>query len=266
MRAQRVLKKRIIYACLAFFLFSFGCSDEDIVAPGEQNFGLRGRIIDSSGAPIEGVEIFCLYFQSYVPESGLKGRPTSFQRLDTGTRFDFKLYQNFPNPFSHSTFIRFALPQDSEIELTIRNKRTNTIVFTKRDTLLAGLYQRYIEDIVGSNNLRNGIYRYILTAEDTNGTRYMAEEEMAVVSDAGEPNSMSFGGGMYFFDYRDAFVGDSVRMTTTGEENQIYSVPLDNQVNLLIRKSGYLTNVISIGLYPTLLLNQDIVLLKGNGL
>jgi len=261
---QCLSTKEILCSSLVALSLVGGCSKDNFVAVEERHFGVQGKVTDSLGNPIEGAGIYCLFYQFYVPELNLE-EETTFQLLDEGTLFDFKLYQNFPNPFPHSTFIRFSLPQECKTELTIRSKRSNTIVFTERDTLLPGLYQRYLEDIVMNQQIPNAVYRYSLTADGRDGTRYFDEKEMLVISDTGKPNSGSSAGGLYLFEYEDAFVGDSVRVSYSGDETRIYSVALSNSVNLLIRKEGYQDRITAVELYPTLLLNRDVVLLKGNG-
>jgi len=264
MMTQYLSTKEILCSSLVALSLVSGCSNDNFVAVEERHFGVQGKVTDSLGNPIEGVGIYCLFYQFYVPELD-REEENAFQLLDEGTLFDFKLYQNFPNPFPNSTYIRFSLPQDCQIELTIRSKHSNTILYTERETLLPGLYQRYLEDIVMNQQLPNAVYRYSLTADGRDGMRYYDEKEMLVISDTGKPNSGSSAGGLYLFKYEDAFVGDSVRVSYSSDETHIYSVALGNFVNLLIRKEGYQDRITGVELYPTLLLNRDIVLLKGNG-
>lgn len=71
------------------------------------------------------------------------GNESAFSNMvDTTLTFiDFHLSQNFPNPFNHSTYIAYRLPQSSRVELTIYNLHGNEIVRLVNEFQNSGEYK-----------------------------------------------------------------------------------------------------------------------------
>jgi hypothetical protein len=219
--------------------------------------------MDSTGSPIEGAHIFCLYHFTYIPQEPVH-LAKLIELLNQETVFDFELFQNFPNPISNSTFLRFSLPQECEIMLTIQEKHSSNIVYQHNDVLPYGLYQMYLENLVDSLNLMNGVYVYSLQAEGKDGTQYSSQRELMIIGNMGEPNAISTANGEYFFEYGQAFVGDSVVVNPTGDPYYMNNIVLNNTVNFVVEKEGYISKIFNVDLYPAILLRSDIVLLKEN--
>jgi hypothetical protein len=53
---------------------------------------------------------------------------------------DFRLEQNFPNPFNPTTRIRFALPQKSKVRLTLYDTLGREVITLVNDERQAGIY------------------------------------------------------------------------------------------------------------------------------
>jgi hypothetical protein len=262
MKTQFIAIRFIII--LVILLLGNGCYDSSTspIAEGGQT-GLEGNIVDSTGNPIVRANIFCLYYLNYVPVSPVQLAKTD-DFINNITVFDFYLYQNFPNPFSSSSYIRFTLPQECEIELKIREKNTLKTIFQYHEVLPYGIYQLYLDNIVDSLNFRNGVHIYTLQAKGKDGKEYSSERALFIISNLGKPNATSNINGEYFFDYKQAFVGDSVVVNPDGSSNYSYTIILDNNINLLIEKEGYISKIVNIDLYPEILLRHDIVLMKEN--
>lgn len=75
----------------------------------------------------------------------------------------FALEQNFPNPFNSGTVIRFALPQDEEVELTVFNLAGQKAVTLVEGARVAGAYAVNWDGRDGGGRaLATGLYLYRL--------------------------------------------------------------------------------------------------------
>ncbi len=91
---------------------------------------------------------------------------TSVDRLSGTLPKEYKLYQNYPNPFNPSTTIRYALPKDSKVILTVYNLIGQIVKELKNDIEPAGFHELNFN----AGNLASGIYIYQITAVSSNGT------------------------------------------------------------------------------------------------
>lgn len=246
--------RNIIYAFTLAALLFVSCDDE-ILTPPVEDYGINGRIMDESGNPISGVKVYYLFNYYYIHNLIATDKPMNEAEVDS---FGYDLYQNFPNPVYNSSFIRYSLAADMDIELTVKENSTGTIKYTYSGFNSYGLYQHHLDEIVTSFQLENGGYTIELKASKNGTLKYEAEKKMIIISDIGKPNSVSDGNGKYFFDYNKACIGDTLFYTTDGEH--IYPNEIYNQVNLLFKKDGFLTETISTTLYPEILLDRDVIL------
>ena len=87
---------------------------------------------------------------------------------------NFKLYQNSPNPFNPNTHIRFDLPNNESIRLTIYNIAGKQVAQINKDNLSAGQHEINWkgQDQYG-DRLPSGLYIYRLVAGNNTSTRKM---------------------------------------------------------------------------------------------
>jgi len=237
--------------------FLISCNDDSCIVSVKSGNGIRGVVTDSSGHMLKDVKVFCLFYSKNIPKNPFKSK--SIEKLADKKDFEFDLEQNFPNPFSNSTFLRFSLPAKSFVDLEVIDKINNEIVYQFSDSLQGGFYQSYLKSIVDSLNLKNGVYIYTLNAHTVNGTNYSDTKEFFIISDKGNPNSITDSKGQYKFNYNQIFAGDSIVIKY--EDNYTYKIDLTNTVNILFEKGGYIPEVIQTTLYPGFILNQDVVLI-----
>ena len=75
---------------------------------------------------------------------------------------DFELHQNFPNPFNHSTTIKFSVLTKCNVKLSLYNilgKNVNTLI---RREYLPGHYEINLD----ADHLSSGIYFYKIQMSD----------------------------------------------------------------------------------------------------
>ncbi len=106
-----------------------------------------------------------------ITAAGISGSPkvvevrqnelaTYVETLNMGIPNEFKLDQNYPNPFNPSTKIRYGLPKESNVVLTVHN------ILGEEVARLVDGYQNagYYEANFAATNLSSGIYVYRISA------------------------------------------------------------------------------------------------------
>ena len=73
---------------------------------------------------------------------------------------EFSLQQNFPNPFNPSTTIEFALPKESDVNLSIYNVIGERIVELISKEMKAGYHQVEFD----ASQFASGVYLYRIKA------------------------------------------------------------------------------------------------------
>jgi hypothetical protein len=82
---------------------------------------------------------------------------------------EYVLYQNYPNPFNPSTKIKYALPQNSKVNLTIYNTIGEVVIVLVDEIQSEGFH----EVDFNASELTNGIYFYRLVANDNTMVKKM---------------------------------------------------------------------------------------------
>jgi len=95
----------------------------------------------------------------------------------------YALRQNYPNPFNPTTVIRYDLPYQSEVELTVYNLLGQMVATLVNTTQTAGYHQVNWNVNKGSNSwLTSGIYFYRLSAKNTaTGKTFIENRKMVLV-------------------------------------------------------------------------------------
>ena len=259
--------KKLIAIAISFLLIQ-GCSEnsmepltEPIVI--EETFGLQGTVIDTAGIPISGVQIYCLFDYGYIPDS--TEAIINKNAVVKDSSFGNELHQNFPNPFSKDTYIRFSILEESKVNFTISSKLDGRNIYQETDTLPYGLYQRYFNELGYNDDFKNGSYEVSLTITTLNDSLSELKKELFIVNDRNKPNSISNDTGGYTFNYNDAFINDTVKECSIYYPDQVNNHVIGNNIFLLFKKAGYITKYIQFMLYPKVLINQNIILENEGG-
>jgi len=120
----------------------------------------NGKVLSSGGTKViqNGIDLtlrptnLCYL---YEPDS-----INSVKEIKDNTVKDFKLSQNFPNPFNPTTTINYSLPKAGNVKLTVYNAIGNKVATIVNEYKPAG---NYSVQFYGSN-LASGIYLYRLEA------------------------------------------------------------------------------------------------------
>jgi hypothetical protein len=104
----------------------------------------------------------------FLASDGVWRRPLSEMILDSVNSTveklpsSFSLAQNYPNPFNPSTTIRYALPQRSQVTLTVFNTLGQLVATLVNESQDAGYHDLRFD----GNGLASGVYFYRLRAGD----------------------------------------------------------------------------------------------------
>jgi hypothetical protein len=143
-----------------------------IVMPGEGSllklkFQMKGKGAEISSVRIENAILVNISAQ----ELDVHIRPNKLIRTIPQT---FSLAQNYPNPFNARTVIRYSLPQDSKVEITIYNILGRKVKTLVNEHQQAG-YKTVIWD--GTNQkdrtVASGVYFYKIKAGDFTSSKKM---------------------------------------------------------------------------------------------
>ena len=111
--------------------------------------------------------------------AGLDGSLVNYITRNNSSEFkvlpnEFILHQNFPNPFNPSTEIRFDLPNESFVSLTIHNLIGQKVRTLNSENMLPGFHSMIwngVDDL--GNPLSSGMYFYSINAKEFKSTKKM---------------------------------------------------------------------------------------------
>jgi len=84
---------------------------------------------------------------------------------------EFKLYQNYPNPFNAGTVIRYSLPKEAFVNITIYNALGQKVKELLNDRINEGYHELFVE----MNNNASGVYFVRVNAKTTDGSNNYSE-------------------------------------------------------------------------------------------
>lgn len=95
----------------------------------------------------------------------INASPSSITQVNNSVPDKFELQQNYPNPFNPETNIKFSLPANSTVKLSVINLVGQEIVRLVDQSLPAG---NYVVDF-NANGFNSGVYFYKMIATGVNG-------------------------------------------------------------------------------------------------
>lgn len=94
----------------------------------------------------------------------------------------FSLDQNYPNPFNPSTQIKFSLPTNANVNLTIYNLLGEVVRELVNSEMNSGVHTvQWNSDDVSGSKVSSGIYFYKLTANGMNGSEFNQVRKMILL-------------------------------------------------------------------------------------
>jgi hypothetical protein len=87
-------------------------------------------------------------------------------QVDISNLNDFQLYQNYPNPFNPSTKIKYSIPQNGFVKITLHDILGSEIRTLVSQTVQPGTY----EILLDGSDLSSGLYFVRLSSENIQRT------------------------------------------------------------------------------------------------
>ena len=130
---------------------------------------------DGNGYPIARMTI-CDYSGKGIPPAGTTIRLNTTKPLTTNDIFTFKseitsikinpniykIFQNYPNPFNPSTKIRYSIPEEGLVNISVYNILGQNVVELVNKRMKPGKY----ETIFNGSNFASGVYIYRIEAKN----------------------------------------------------------------------------------------------------
>ena len=91
-------------------------------------------------------------------------QPNAIHTVSSEIPKQFSLSQNYPNPFNPTTKIKFAIPKESFVKITIFDIPGREVSTLVNEELKTGIYEVDFSATGGGNNLSSGVYFYKLIA------------------------------------------------------------------------------------------------------
>lgn len=108
-------------------------------------------------------------FGPYSTTRNFRSTTTSVNSIGTVIPTEFKLYNNYPNPFNPSTTIRFDIPKNTDVKIRVFDLTGRMISELIDISLQPGVY----ETNFNASNLASGIYYFRIEAGEFNDTKKM---------------------------------------------------------------------------------------------
>lgn len=120
------------------------------------------------------------YGNTYLLDDITIGDSTGFtgvEDLAGITPDNFELSQNYPNPFNPTTTIRYAIPSESKVTITVFNLLGQEIASLVNDVKSSG----YHEVVFNAANLSSGVYLYKINAISTTGSKEFSSTKKLIL-------------------------------------------------------------------------------------
>ena len=100
----------------------------------------------------------------------INGTPTGIEDAATAPT-DFSLSQNYPNPFNPSTKIRYSLPEESRVKITVYNSLGEMVKILTNETAQRGWYETTFE----ATQIPSGIYFAKIEAQSLQSSKQFTQ-------------------------------------------------------------------------------------------
>jgi flagellar hook assembly protein FlgD len=93
----------------------------------------------------------------------------------------FELSQNYPNPFNPSTTIKFGIPENANVKLTIYNLLGQEVATLVNRDMSSGYYSIDWNAVAIGKQISSGIYFYNINAIGVSGNKFISTKKMILL-------------------------------------------------------------------------------------
>ncbi len=118
--------------------------------------------------------------KSVAKGSSLTISDSKYSRIVIMSEFvpnEFSLYQNYPNPFNPSTTIKFALPVEAKVTITLYNALGQRVDMIESNNFAAGVQSVNFN----ASALASGMYIYHISAQGVDGSNFVDTKKMMLM-------------------------------------------------------------------------------------
>lgn len=131
-----------------------------------------------SGSKYRYLKILTTESPSWVSWKEVKIYKEGIVSVDDNNKINsFSLEQNFPNPFNPSTVIKYSVPKESYVKLTLYDALGKEVRIIINEIKNAGTYEQHFD----ATGLSNGVYYYRIEVQTMEGKNYSSARKMMLV-------------------------------------------------------------------------------------
>ncbi len=256
------MKKYLLFFSLLLTLFLIASCSKNATGVNDKypSGNMQGYVRDENGKALKGAKIFCLYPFSYFPNQYSPFQKTTKHQVQKDSAYTFTFIGNFPNPVYNTVYFRFSLGKDCMVALTLESKLNHQQFTLIQQSLEYGYYQFYFDNLVDSLKLQNGIYQLSFQASSNDKILLERTMTMNVISNLGIPNCTTDENGHFIFDFRKAFIGDTIPVRPFWSTRTYSYLTIENPIYFYAEKEGYHSKFFQTWIIEDLTIRHDIVL------
>jgi hypothetical protein len=156
-----------------YLLKSYVIDDGGIARMTGGNYIMGGSVSQSFIGKVEGGG-YTAYIGYWPPWGSLPGIEESDRSSGLKQPIVFNLHQNYPNPVSHGTVIKYSIANPCKVELILYDITGRQVAVLVNENQKLGYYQvNWDIHNVSEKQLPNGVYFYRFTAGEYTNTKKM---------------------------------------------------------------------------------------------
>ena len=223
--------------CLTICLTFFQCKNSTEPNEDKKDPGLYITVKGTNGQPLENIGVH-IFDDSYLDQGGtLANKMLGNNKISSND-----LAQNYPNPFSISTTIRYHIQSLGNLLIQVKNYKNDEVVRTLINS------QSEIGDWIvvwdGKNNdgqlVANDVYKYDMIIDDFVDSNYCFKNEMNLEKlNETIPLFKTNKDGLIIINFDDLPIDKIIKVTSEDNPAQLYLLDISDTLNFVFTGNGF---------------------------